>query len=151
MILLLAVTGQPEACPLTKDEAATVQALNKYRADRKLPPLTVDPILLKVARHRVAVYDHHAYGCWCPDEAARCGFHGSVTDNLAQGYESGADAVGDGSHGWGDERPGHTVGHDMQQKGYKKINGQWVNQHFDLVGVAHQGKNWIAVFGRKDK
>jgi hypothetical protein len=51
--------------------------------------------------------------------------------------------------GWGDERPGHTVGHNMQMRGFTKMNGQWIDRKFDRVGVAIENRNYIAVFGKK--
>jgi hypothetical protein len=30
------------------------------------------------------------------------------------------------------------------------INGRWVDQRFDSVGVAVVGRNFIAIFGRRD-
>lgn len=148
------VAPKPEAKPtagLSADESRMVAAINQYRADRKLPPLSPDPTLERVARLRVGVFNHNhpRYG-WSWEQARRAGFSGAVTDNLAQGYESPEAAVGGHATGWGDERQGHTVGHDMQMKGFTKINGQWVDQHFNLCGVAHQGANYIAVFGHAD-
>ncbi len=139
-----------DGASLNPDEQRILIAINDYRAARKLSPLRADPLLLRIARQRVGVFNHYqpAHGGWVHEQASRLGY--VATDDIAQGYESPEAAVGDGSTGWGDERPGHTVGHDMQMKGFTKINGQWVNQHFDLCGVAHEGKNWIAVFGRRD-
>ncbi len=126
-------------------------AINKYRADRNLPNLELDPVLMEVARQRVGVFDHNhpRYG-WVRDHAWREGFNGFASDNLAMGYATPEAAVGNAMSGWGDERQGHTVGHDMQMKGWSKINGHWVNQHFDRVGVAVDGRKYIAVFGTLD-
>jgi uncharacterized protein YkwD len=49
--------------------------------------------------------------------------------------------------GWAHSR----VGHAQQMKGKFKTNGQFVDYHFDKVGVAQSGKNWIAIFERGDK
>jgi hypothetical protein len=125
-----------------------VVAINGYRADRDLDPLSVDGTLMQLARLRVSVFDHYhpRYG-WMHEHARQHGY--IATDNIARGYETPEDAVGDATSGWGDERDGHTVGHDMQMKGFIKRDGQWVNMDFDKVGVAVQRPNYIAVFGRK--
>lgn len=135
---------------LVQEELSMVSAINKYRNDKLLPSLAVNDILMNVARHRVRWFDHHAQGEWVWDCATRMfQYPGFCTDNLAQGYENGVEAVGDSSHGWGDEREGHTVGHDMQMKGFFKMNGKWVDYGFTQLGVASlpEKKNYIAVFG----
>jgi hypothetical protein len=35
-------------------------------------------------------------------------------------------------------------------QGKAKMNGQWRDCKFNLCGVAHEGGNFIAVFGRRD-
>jgi uncharacterized protein YkwD len=133
---------------ISATESRMVKAVNKYRADRKLPPMEVDPILMKVARQRVRSFSHCQNGKWMWDACHDAGFRGWATDDLAQGYRTPEDAVGDGHSGWGDET-GHSVGHDKQMKGYFKMNGRWQNYHFDRIGVASTGPGgtWIAVFG----
>jgi hypothetical protein len=149
MFLALLATVNVE---LSETEARMVRAINAYRADRDLPPLEPDPVLMHVARERVDVYDHcHPRHGWVGPHAKRRGFRGFATDNLAQGHPTPEAVVGCGRSGWGCETPGRTVGHDMQMKGYAKINGRWVNRHCNRVGVARRGRNWIAVFGRCDE
>lgn len=132
-------------------ETRLVHAINNYRVARGYPILVVDTTLMRVARERVSVFNHkHPRYGWVREHARRAGFKGFATDNLAQGYATPEEAVGDAKSGWGDERRGHTVGHDMQLKGYAKLNGRWLNYHFDRVGVACCGRNYIAVFGRLD-
>src|SRR2546425_573714 len=70
-VVLAFVVGsyQPDARPaaqpsLSDGESRMVMAVNKYRATFRLPPLAIDPILMRVARQRVGVYDHHAFGKW---------------------------------------------------------------------------------------
>jgi hypothetical protein len=136
------------AMKLTTEEQAMVNAINQYRRIRGGAPLQVDDVLMTAARARVSVFNHnHPQHGWMHEHGRRLGY--VATDNIAQDYPTGVDAIGDSTSGWGDERPGHTVGHDMQMKGFTKINGQWVNQHFDRVGVAVSGGNYIAVFGRR--
>jgi hypothetical protein len=147
--LLLAVQADVE---LGETEWRMVDAINEYRADRELPLLEPDPILMRVARQRVDVFDHcHPRHGWVQSHAKLCGFRGFATDNLAQGHPSPETAVGDSRSGWGCEVPGRSVGHDKQMKGYAKINGRWVNRRFNRVGVANRDRNWIAVFGRCDE
>lgn len=137
---------------LSQTEWRMVHAINKYRAERNLPPLEPDPILMSVARERVDAFNHcHPRHGWVPGHARRRGFRGFVTDNLARGYPTPEAVVGDSRCGWGCETPGKTVGHDMQMKGYAMINGRWVNCRFNRVGVAARGRMWIAVFGRHDE
>jgi hypothetical protein len=155
MLTLLCIgvlfTEAPASFRTTSDETRMVQAINRYRADRKLPALLVDPTLMQVARQRVDVFDHrHPHYGWVREHARRRGFRGFCTDNIARGYPSPESAVGDSQSGWGCEVRGKTVGHDMQMKGYAHANGRWVNYRFNRVGVARSGKNYIAIFGRTD-
>ena len=139
------VSISPVKFNLSSTEQRMLDAINRYRIDRKLWVLAVDPVLQRVARERVGRFDHHAFGRWSWEQAHSEGFDGPVTDNLAQD-----DGPEDAVMAWGDERPGHTVGHDMQLKGYKKMNGQWINERFDACGVAARGGNYIVVLGRDD-
>jgi uncharacterized protein YkwD len=116
-----------------------VAAVNAYRAARNLPPLVVDTTLMTMARSRVGVFNHnHPRFGWCHDQARRYGY--VATDNLAQGYSDGAEAV----HGWAT-----SDGHAKQMQGKISMNGKWIDEHFDSLGVARQGANWIAVFGKR--
>lgn len=135
------VLGGAVRCFASDTEQAMVDEINRYRIGYGLPILQVDPILMDVARHRVAIYSHMAFGCMSWDEAHRAGFQGPASDNLAQGYQSASGAVS----GWAS-----SDGHAHQMRGDFNLNSRWVNEHWDVVGVAHSGSNWIAVFGRKD-
>lgn len=131
-----------------KAQEAIVEAVNRYRAKYDLPALIVDPILTQVARQRAPYYDHHACGCWSWEAAHAAGFKGPVSDNLCRGATSAEEAVTDG---WGGEdRERNPAGHNYQMQGYMNINGRWADQHFNRIGVAHAGPNWIAVFGRAE-
>ena len=146
--MLLILTGllllaPAEDCKLSKNETRMIEAINEYRAEHKLPPLTMDPTLMKVARYRAPYFTHNYQGRWIGDECKRYGFDGSTTDNLAQGHQTPEEAV----DGWA----GSTVGHARQMLGQLKMNGQWVDYHFDKVGVARSGKNWIAIFGKQNR
>jgi hypothetical protein len=144
-------TAAPASFRTTIDETRMVHAINDYRADRKLPALLVDRTLMRVARQRVDVFDHcHPRYGWVRAHARGNGFSGFCTDNIARGYPTPESAVGDANSGWGCEIRGQTVGHDMQMKGYAKVNGRWVNYRFNRVGVARSGRNYIAIFGRKE-
>jgi uncharacterized protein YkwD len=135
---------------ITSHEAELVESINHYRACRGLWPLRVDPLLQRLARMRVSVFNHRhpKYG-WMHEHARREGFRGPCTDNLAQGYATPREAVGDGRSGWGDETS-KSVGHDRQMKGQMKLNGVWRDQRFNRCGVAVHRRNYIAVFGRVD-
>lgn len=138
--LLLIFVAPAKAEYRTETEEKMVAAINQYRTTYKLPPLEVDPILMRVARDRAPYFTHRHDGRWMWDEAKRYGFKGFATDNLAQGYLTPKDAV----RGW-ETSP---MGHAMQMRGYFRMNGKWENRRFDRVGVARQGKNWIAIFGK---
>lgn len=121
-----------------------VVAINRFRKQRDLPPLRIDPVLSRLANLRVGVFshDHPRYG-WMHEHGRRVGYPGWVTDNLFQGpHQTPEDAV----DGWATS----TVGHDKQMLGFRKLNGQWVDERFNRVGAARQGNNFIAVFGRSD-
>ncbi|HEX3599676.1 MAG TPA: CAP domain-containing protein [Lacipirellulaceae bacterium] len=144
----LAVTSSDDAKPskddfkLSKNETRMIEAINKYRAGHDLPPLTMDPTLMKVARYRVPYFTHNYQGRWMWDEAKRFGFNGFATDDLSQGDQSPEEAV----NGWAHS----PVGHAQQMQGKFKMNGRFVDCHFDKVGVAQSGKNYIAIFGKRD-
>jgi hypothetical protein len=145
------IATTPPSSHTTVDEARLVTAINRYRAERALPELSVDQTLMQVARERVAVFDHrHPRHGWVHQHARRRGFRGFCTDNIARGYPSPESVVGNANSGWGCEVPRKSVGHDMQMKGYAKVNGRWVNYRFNRVGVARHGRNYIAIFGRQD-
>jgi hypothetical protein len=146
-ILLFTLTvlfcSQSLAVELTKTEMGMVKEINKYREKRDLPPLKVDDTLVKVARSRVAIYSHKQHGRMVWEDCKRWGFKGFATDNLCQDAITPQEAV----DGWAES----TVGHAEQMQGYFNMNRKWVNWHFDKVGVAHTGRNWIAIFGKEDK
>jgi uncharacterized protein YkwD len=145
---LLLFTVQEESRPqdefkLSKTETRMIEAINKYRAGYKLPPLEMDPILMKVSRYRVPHYTHCYQGRWIWDECKRYNFKGFATDNLAQGQRSAEEAVDSWAHS--------SVGHAQQMRGLFKMNGRWQNYHFDKVGVAQCGENWIVIFGKSTR
>lgn len=133
--------GEDDPVPgVTAEEWKILSAFNAYREQRRLPRLLVHPTLLRMARERVDVFHHnHPRHGWAWEHARRLGWRGPATDNLAQGYQHGVDAV----DGWASSN-----GHAMQMRGYMKINGRWVNQHFDYVGAARRGNTYVLVLGR---
>lgn len=160
------------AAPLEQDSAKTTKseqlpsaehrlivAVNKYRARYKLPPLEADPVLMRVARQRAPFvdarrsascpgYNHHACGKWSRQHARSAGFSGPATDNLAMGYESPEDAV----RGWADEdRDRDPAGHNFQMRGQTKVNGRWIDEGYNRIGVGIIGRNYIAIFGRSER
>jgi len=157
-------TDQPAAPPtapvekgasLSVPETELVNALNDYRRAHGLAEFRVDPILQRLARRRVTRIDvryandhygtqpfnHHAFGQW-PDEAAKsAGFNGDATEDLTMGAPTATECV----DGWD-----RSYGHKQAMLGKVSINDRWVDKKFNLVGVARQGDNYIAMFGRRD-
>jgi uncharacterized protein YkwD len=138
-------------------EQRLIAAVNHYRARFKLAPLKADATLMRVARERVPYvdasmsagrrgYNHNACGLWCREHARNAGFSGPATDNLAMGYETPEGAVG----GWASEdHDRDPAGHNYQMRGRAKINGRWVDERYNRIGVAIRGRNYIAIFGRR--
>jgi GH35 family endo-1,4-beta-xylanase/uncharacterized protein YkwD len=144
LLCLLPTVARAET-PLSSTEQTMVTRINAERAAYAKPALVVDPCLMQCARHRVQWYDHFAEGCGVEASAHRFGFKGTATDDLAQDDGSGAWSVGEMVHGWV-----LSFGHRQQLLGKINLNNRWVEMNFDRVGVAHRGRNWIAVFGRED-
>lgn len=132
---------------LSSDESRMVAAINTYRANYKLLPLSADPLLETIARQRVGVFNHnHPRFGWVWQQAHRQGFPGpalitTCTDNLTQGQTSPDEVAA----GWAT-----SDGHARQMRGQASMNGAWQECHFNLCGVAHEGQNYIAVFGRRE-
>ncbi len=131
--------AEEQAVQLSKDETRMVTAINKYREQHKLPALVADNKLEQAARARVPHYTHCYQGRWMWDEVKRYGFKGFATDNLCQGATSPEESV----DGWIHSK----VGHANQLRGQRELNGKWIEYGCNRIGVAHQGQNWIAVFG----
>ena len=90
-------------------------------------------------------YNHQACGRWCRQHAREVGFTGPATDNLAMGYETPEGAV----EGWASEdRDAKPAGHNYQMRGLASINGKWIDEGYDRIGVGIVGRNYIAIFGR---
>lgn len=144
IVTLLLFAPQPhDTFKVSENETRMIESINKYRAKYKLPPLTMDPTLMKVARYRAPHYTHNYQGRWIWDECQRYGFEGRTTDNLAQGHETPEEAV----KGWANS----PVGHARQMLGQFKMNGRWEDYKFNKVGVARSGQNWIAIFGHSNQ
>lgn len=131
---------------LSPDEAGMLSDLTAFRKRHGLPAMTVDPLLQRLARKRVTVFSHRAFKMWSWEHAHSWGFPGpclntTVTDDLASGVPAD-DAI----RAWADT----TDGHADQMLGKAKMNGRWQDCHFNLCGVAHQGANSIAIFGRRE-
>lgn len=129
--------------PPNNIEQKIVDEINVFRKQHGKSALAVDARLLKLARARVNIYSHTAHGKWVWQEAPLFGFNGRCTDNLAQGHPSAESAVED----WG-KKP--SVGHREQMLGFMKINGKFRDMGWNRIGVAHSGRNWIAIFGRQE-
>jgi len=126
---------------LTKAEFRLVKAVNEYRDKKGLPPLSVDPKLMRVARHAAPYFSHRINGKWCWHRARQAGFAGWATDDLAKGYPTPEDAV----VGWAT-----SDGHARQMRGFFNLNGRWRNYKFNRIGVGVSGRKYCAVFGRDD-
>jgi uncharacterized protein YkwD len=127
---------------LSDSEHRLVKAVNAHRAKRRLAPLAVDPILMRVARRSAPHYSHVIDGKWCWHRTSQAGFRGWATDDIANGYLTPEDAV----QGWATSH-----GHEMQMRGYFKMNGRWRNYRFNRIGVGISGRKYIAIFGRADE
>jgi uncharacterized protein YkwD len=127
---------------LSGSEHRLVKAVNSHRAKHRLAPLAVDPILMRVARRSAPHYSHVIDGKWCWHRTRQAGFPGWATDDIANGYPTPEDAV----QGWATSH-----GHEMQMRGYFKMNGRWQNYRFNRIGVGISGRKYIAIFGRADE
>jgi uncharacterized protein YkwD len=153
------MTTEPNAKRPRSVEFRLIAAVNKYRARFKLPPLKEDPILMRVAKKRAPFvdarhsagspgYNHRACGRWCREHARSAGFPGPATDNLAMGYETPERAV----EGWANEdRDRDPAGHNYQMRGLAKVNGRWIDEGYNRIGVGIVGHNYIAIFGRSER
>ena len=135
-------TSAKPSVRLSQSERRLVEAVNVYRAEYGLEPLTVDPILMKVGRNAAPYYSHCINGKWCWHRAHEAGFRGWATDDIANGYNSPEDAV----EGWSS-----SEGHAHQMRGDFNMNGQWRNYKFNRIGVGISGRKYIAVFGRSNE
>lgn len=142
LVILLGATQANHQFAMSENETRLITSVNAYRAKHKLPPLEMDPTLMKVARQRVQCYSHCQNGKWVWTACHEAGFKGWATDDIARGYESPEDCV----DGWIS-----SDGHARQMRGQFNMNSRWVDYHFDRIGVARCGKNWIAIFGQGDK
>jgi uncharacterized protein YkwD len=133
--------AQSGAGSLSHSEKRLVKAVNAYRRRHNLEPLSVDPTLMRVARHAAPHFSHRVNGKWCWQRAKSAGFRGWATDDIASGHPTPEDAV----QGWATSH-----GHAMQMRGYFKMNGRWCNYRFNRLGVGVAGRKYIAVFGRDD-
>src|SRR5688500_7099888 len=104
-LLFFTILGQPSQAALregereislTRQEHRLVKAVNAYRRRHKLPQLTVDPTLMRVARRAAPYFNHVIDGKWCWHRAHQAGFKGWASDNIADGYPTPEEAVG----GW---------------------------------------------------
>lgn len=129
---------QPFSFQLTQKEQRLVAAVNAYRQDRGLRALRVSPILMETARgrtHATIRTSHHVNGQWPWDAAKSHGYPGYATENLAWGYPSPEEAVGQplGSRGGWQTSPGHA----------RAMKG-----NFSDIGVGVRGTTYVAMFGR---
>jgi uncharacterized protein YkwD len=133
--------AEDNAVPLNQLEHRLVKAVNAHRAKHRLPPLSVDPVLMRVGRRSAPHFSHVIDGKWCWHRTRQAGFRGWATDDIANGYSTPEDAV----QGWATSH-----GHEMQMRGYFRMNGRWQNYRFNRIGVGISGRKYIAIFGRAD-
>ena len=129
---------------LTELEERMINAVNQWRAERTLFPLRVDFQLVEEARRSVRYARHQIRGKWVWERMARLGFQGHCTDNVARGQLTPEEAV----ECWGDEGP-TSVGHNKQMRGLMKINDEWVDRQFNLIGAAIDDQKYLVIFGRR--
>lgn len=136
----------PFKVQLSKLEREMVRETNLWRKERKLPPLAVDPILMKTARARSHDFNHNANGMSSWDEAHRNGFSGTVTDNLSSRDETAKGSVQNLAS------DGPSEGHYKQLMGQYRINGAWTDFHPNRIGVSTSGPGgtWVHIYGRDD-
>ena len=64
------------------------------------------------------------------------------------GYPTPEDAV----NGWADEdHDRDPAGHNYQMRGLAHVNGRWVDEGYNRIGVGIVGRNYIAIFGRHNQ
>jgi len=132
-----AVVAVPAGVQLSATEKEMIDEANAYRAKHGRAALQISPELMTAARSYAASgkYDHGTAGAY----AARSGFAGRTTENLARGSMTGTRVI----QFWGE--PG--VGHEKQLAGLINVNRRWVDGSFTHVGVSGVNGNWIIYFG----
>ncbi len=135
---------------LSDDESRLLHGINQLRSDRDKEPVLVDPILMKVAREQMS--DPRYTPHYSPQ-------YGDATHHVARyaDFASVSDVVAD-SH-WSDGRissPESSVrswltsdGHLRCILGESNVNGRWIDEGYNRVGVARGRWFDYAVFGRR--
>lgn len=113
LILLLAVTSladppKPAEPKLSDEESAVLAATNAERKTADLPPLTIDPILLKMARDHSATQarldqlGHDLDGTTFQERMKASGYKfARAGENVGGGYATAKDAI----KGWMESAP----------------------------------------------
>ena len=127
---------------LSQLEHRLVKAVNAHRAKHRLAPLERRPSLNACCATFGAPLQprHRRQMVLASDSPSR--FPGWATDDIANGYLTPEEAV----EGWATSH-----GHEMQMRGYFKMNGRWQNYRFNRIGVGISGRKYIAIFGRADE
>ncbi len=131
--------------PLSAAELSMVLTTNLWRRDKKhLPPMKVDPALMKASREAACSADHQFNGKWGNQRAKEAGFKGQAWDNTAPGpYETPEDAV----RGWGKPEKSDWT-HADQMAGYYRVNGIKYDGHYNRMGAGACGKRFVSFYGR---
>jgi hypothetical protein len=139
------LVAAPAVVRVTSTEDRMIVAVNVYRKKYNLPPLKKDPFLMHLAKVRAKYPTHEPKHLgWCWEHARKLGYRGFCTDNLILQVDYPVPMPPEEAV---DNWATSTVGHNMQMRGYRKINGRWHNFQATKIGVARHGTNYIAIFG----
>src|SRR5688500_19249215 len=99
-LLFFTILGQPSQAALregereislTRQEHRLVKAVNAYRRRHKLPELTVDPTLMRVARRAAPYFNHGIDGKWGWHRGRQAGLRGWASGDSAEGWSTPAE------------------------------------------------------------
>ncbi len=144
--------GGPTELKLSDVESRLIAGINKYRAEHGKPALTVDPILMQVARERVPLlsfkhpHDTQSYGSEMA-HASRYDHWRAIAGVWSAAYWSDGSLSSPESSvlSWR-QSPGHA----KCMLGLYNVNGRDVDEKFDCIGVARGGTSDFAIFGARE-
>lgn len=138
-LMMFATIGYSQS-QMSALESEMIERANQIRVQQGLQPLQVSTQLQSAAR--IVVQQRQYSHPQANAQARSQGYSGSVTENLAMGHRSAAEAIDD----WNEEQG--SVGHHHQMRGKIKLNGQWINGNFTHVGASGSpGGVWVIYFG----
>jgi uncharacterized protein YkwD len=135
---------------LSPDESRMLAGINRLRAANGKPPVSSDPLLMKVARERVNTLSSN--GHYSPQygraqqHAARYANWSDVNDVSSESHwsDGSRETPEQACDGWR-----QSYGHLQCVLGRHNINNRWVDEGYDRVGVAMGHRFDTAVFGRR--